>query len=286
MKRRQSRRVRSEAEFLKLIDPAYLRELSEFDPAIAGAVAPATAFVRAMEGSTARAELAFRQREAVENWARQNVDETSRDVVDRMDCVGAKRPWREAACEYVWELSSTMLRVAYADCTPKDFESLARLVVDVYSEKVYEEKVSLYEQSLGTEGSKAAFQEYVRKRLDPRVRADCLEKWQKRAAAISIFSNTEPQLKGWNTVQCADAVVQMLLKVIEKQYTTIEDWARIHGIARTTLYEWKHLRLAGKTLRGKVSEEMNAEIEKAIESDAKELGLRPGPTRTDTDLSK
>lgn len=289
MKRRTSNRVKSEAEFLKIFDPDFLREAAEVDSTIAAAMAPMINLGRVIERAKARAEVAFKQREAVEDWA----------ALDNMACVGAERPWREAACEYIWELSSIELRVVYADCTPEDFESQARLVVDVHSQKVYEEKVRLYERSFGTEGSKAAFLEYVKKQLDPRVRADCLERWQKRAAAISTISNAAPQLKSWNTDRSSaqsatgisesppsDAVVQMLSKVIEKQITTFEDWAGSHRIARTTLFDWKRLRLAGKTLKGRVSGVKNAEIEKAVECDAKTLGLQPGPTRTDTDSSE
>jgi len=80
------------------------------------------------------------------------------------------------------------------------------------------------------------------------------------------------------------AIVDLLLRVVERQNITIEGWAQSHRIGRTTVFDWKAARLAGKSSKGKVSDPKCAEIEKAIEEDAETLGLVPGrAARTDPD---
>jgi hypothetical protein len=72
--------------------------------------------------------------------------------------------------------------------------------------------------------------------------------------------------------------VELLREILPKKNDmTIEGWANLHGFARTTVYTWKKLRLAGSSLEGRLSTTKCEEIEKAIRSDAEELGL---PTRT------
>lgn len=77
-----------------------------------------------------------------------------------------------------------------------------------------------------------------------------------------------------------DPHLSLLETILEKRFTTLEKWAREHKLGRTTVFEWKSLRSAGEPLKGKVSPEKSAAIEKAIEEDAKTLGLT---TRTDSD---
>jgi hypothetical protein len=72
--------------------------------------------------------------------------------------------------------------------------------------------------------------------------------------------------------------VELLRQILPKKNDmTIEGWADLHGFARTTVYTWKKLRLAGSALKGRLSTSKCEEIEKAIRADAEELGL---PTRT------
>ena len=70
------------------------------------------------------------------------------------------------------------------------------------------------------------------------------------------------------------------MKIVAKKNISIETWAKDHKFGRTTVFDWKALRLSGKSLKGKVSDSKSAEIEKAIEDEAKALGL---PARTDSD---
>lgn len=74
--------------------------------------------------------------------------------------------------------------------------------------------------------------------------------------------------------------VELLLKIVAEKHTTIESWAGLHRLARTTVFAWKACRLAGEPLKGKVGGEKATAIEEAIEKDARELGLS---TRTDSD---
>jgi hypothetical protein len=76
------------------------------------------------------------------------------------------------------------------------------------------------------------------------------------------------------------AIVALLDRIVEKRNIIIEGWAQSHGFKRTTVFDWKALRLAGRPLKGKVSNNKGTEIEKAIEKDLAELGLTP---RTDSD---
>jgi hypothetical protein len=77
-----------------------------------------------------------------------------------------------------------------------------------------------------------------------------------------------------------DAHVDLLEAILNKEPTTLEKWAMEHKFGRTTVFDWKALRSAGKSLSGKVSAPKNAEIERAIDEDAKTLGLG---TRTSSD---
>ena len=70
-----------------------------------------------------------------------------------------------------------------------------------------------------------------------------------------------------------DAHVDLLEAILKKGPTTLEKWAKGHKLGRTTVFDWKALRSAGKSLSGKVSTPKNAEIEQAIDEDAKALGL-------------
>jgi hypothetical protein len=69
-------------------------------------------------------------------------------------------------------------------------------------------------------------------------------------------------------------------RILKKKAATFETWARGHRFGRTTVFDWKAGRGVGKSSKGKVSVEKSAEIEAAIEADARELGLTP---RTDSD---
>ena len=74
--------------------------------------------------------------------------------------------------------------------------------------------------------------------------------------------------------------VDLLDCILRKRNIPIETWAADHNFGRTTLFDWKAGRLAGKPLKGKVSEEKSAAIEDAIEKDGEALGLI---TRTSSD---
>src|ERR1039458_6579259 len=186
-----AKRPMGEDHFLKFLDPDYLRQMSERIPELASilpGIAGAAACIRAMEAAKAKAEIAFRQHEAAEKWGELDLDkEDPEAVADRFGQFGTLYLWRPAGCEYVWEIASTFLRTFLADCRPEVFETLAKLVIDEHSAKVYDGKLTSYERTdwINYETAKAEFQEYVRKRLDPLVRAECLDRWQKRIAAIS-----------------------------------------------------------------------------------------------------
>lgn len=76
------------------------------------------------------------------------------------------------------------------------------------------------------------------------------------------------------------AIVSLLARVVERQHTTIEDWAHTHRLGRSTVYAWKACCLSGRPLRGEVSRGKALTIEEAIRNDAAELGLI---TRTNSD---
>lgn len=82
----------------------------------------------------------------------------------------------------------------------------------------------------------------------------------------------------------SDSHVDLLGAIIIKRPTTLEKWAKEHKLGRTTVFDWKALRSAGKPLSGKVSTEKSDEIEAAIEKDAEALGLiTRTPARTSSD---
>jgi len=64
--------------------------------------------------------------------------------------------------------------------------------------------------------------------------------------------------------------------ILEKFPTTLEKWADRHKFGRTTVFDWRSARSAGRSPAGKVSVEKSTEIEKAIEDDANVLGLELG----------
>jgi hypothetical protein len=188
---RVAKAATGEDSFLRFLDPDHLRQMGERFPELASVlpgIAGAASFVRDMEAAKAKAEIAFRQHEAAEKWGNWDLDREDIDTqVDRFGDFGTTYPWHAAGCEYVWEMASTYMRSAFGDYAPDKFESMVQLVIDVYSEKVYEEKLKSYEKALWItyERSKAEFQECARSRLDPLVRAECLKRWQKRSAAMA-----------------------------------------------------------------------------------------------------
>jgi hypothetical protein len=74
--------------------------------------------------------------------------------------------------------------------------------------------------------------------------------------------------------------VALLDIILAKRPTTLAKWASAHKLGRTTVFDWKAAQVSGKPLKGKVSDSKIAAIEKAIDDDAKALGL---VTRTDSD---
>jgi hypothetical protein len=77
-----------------------------------------------------------------------------------------------------------------------------------------------------------------------------------------------------------DAHLDLLEMILDKRATTLEKWASQHKLGRTTVFDWKSGRSAGKSLKGKVSVEKSTQIEETIQADAATLGLT---TRTDSD---
>jgi hypothetical protein len=71
----------------------------------------------------------------------------------------------------------------------------------------------------------------------------------------------------------------ILLEAILEQ-TTVEKWAHLHRVGRTTVFDWLRLRRANQPIKGKVGVKKNAAIESAIEEEAEKLGLTP---RTSSD---
>lgn len=95
-----------------------------------------------------------------------------------------------------------------------------------------------------------------------------------RSPAPALTTPAPGQINSGTTPSTVkDELVELLDRIVQKRVTTQEKWARAHKIGRTTLCDWKALRLAGKPLKGKVSAEKNAEIESAIREDARTLGL-------------
>jgi hypothetical protein len=80
--------------------------------------------------------------------------------------------------------------------------------------------------------------------------------------------------------QLRDAHVEALEAILVKSGIGLETWARDHKLGRTSVFDWKAARLAGRPPQGKVSDSKSSEIEKAIEDDTKALGLT---TRTRSD---
>lgn len=82
-----------------------------------------------------------------------------------------------------------------------------------------------------------------------------------------------------------DAHVALLKIVLKTGPITLEKWTAWHKLGRTTVFDWKAARLAGKSLKGKVSDLKSAASEQAIADDARHsdpLGL----ARTSSDSSE
>ena len=170
----------------EFLDPDQLRQTGKRFPEALSGLAGAEEFIRAMDEAKTKAEIAFRRREAAENWNGPQEEEIE-ELIDRFSKFDTAYPWRPAACAYIWTMASTYLRSPFADCEPEMFEDLVNTVINVYAERVYEEKLKPYEKKEWTsyERSKAEFQEYVKSQLDPLVQGECLDKWQQRLAPDS-----------------------------------------------------------------------------------------------------
>ena len=190
-----------EDNFPGFLDPDHLRQISERFPELAGGlpdIPGAATFVRDMEAAKAKAEVAFRRCETAEKWGDTRTDQEDIEVlVDLAGRFGTFYRWRPAACAYVWKMVSAYLRSPIADCKPETFEDLAHMVIDVYSERVYEEKLKPYEKNewITYERSKAEFQEYVRWQLDPLVQAECLDRWHERIARDKTNADDRDKLR-------------------------------------------------------------------------------------------
>ena len=102
------------------------------------------------------------------------------------------------------------------------------------------------------------------------------------APAPALTTQATGQITTPRTVK--DELVELLDRIVYEQGTTLEKWAHFHKIGRTTLLDWKALRLAGKPLKGKVSakrtpksrlqsEKMHERSNSNSDSDSDLLGL-------------
>jgi hypothetical protein len=90
------------------------------------------------------------------------------------------------------------------------------------------------------------------------------------ASSAAASLTTERKI---DIVPAGNTHVDLLEQIVARKNITIEAWGNDNKIGRTSLFDWKARRLAGTPLKSKVSEEMSAAIENAIERDAKALGL-------------
>jgi hypothetical protein len=74
---------------------------------------------------------------------------------------------------------------------------------------------------------------------------------QERPGGDPVPATNETQ-KAARDHRAADAHVDLLLGIVNKKSISIETWARDHKLGRTTVFDWKAARAAGKTTKGKV----------------------------------
>lgn len=185
--------------FLNLLDPDQLREMAKRFPDILSRIPGGAEFISSMEEAKVKAESSFRRRELSENWD-EPWDADLLKTLERFGEFGTPYPWHPAACDYIWELGAAYLRSPACDCEPDRFEAMAALVIDLYSERVYEEKLRRHEEKvwLTYEHSKAEFKKYAVQRLDPLVRSESLRRWEQSQATVP--PNT---VNGWSSTGTA-----------------------------------------------------------------------------------
>ena len=118
-----------------------------------------------------------------------------------------------------------------------------------------------------------------------RVVAQCKAEAAKRVLLVmdkraKLTTSPDPNDPVGGDLVHRNSYVDLLDQILESRPTTIEKWAEEHKFGRTTVFDWRALRLAGKPLTGKVSPVKSAEIEEAIDSEARTLGLE---ARTSSD---
>jgi hypothetical protein len=73
--------------------------------------------------------------------------------------------------------------------------------------------------------------------------------------------------------QHASFHLRLFKEILCKEQIAIDTWVTEHHFARTSFFWWKKARMTGESLKKRVSDSKAAEIEKAIELHAQQLGL-------------
>jgi len=96
-----------------------------------------------------------------------------------------------------------------------------------------------------------------------------MNEWERRARSRSLEPAATPPVGR----EGLPKKVALLNAIVEKKATSLEKWAAQHRFGRTTIFDWKAALVADRSLKGRVSDQKVAAIEKAIEDDAQALGL-------------
>jgi len=193
----------------RFLDPDQLRYMRERFPGFSNAAEEKgiSTFLAEMEDAKARAEVAFRQLEAVMKW-HSPVHMTPEMMLINMANFKTIFAWRPAGCDYVGEMVSAYFSSSLTECSPAEFEEVGRMVISAFSEKVFDEKLISYERPewINYETAKLEFQEYTWERLESLVRSAALDRWKKRSAStLAPDSNSLDENDGLDRAEPARA---------------------------------------------------------------------------------
>lgn len=150
----------------------------------------------------------------------------------------------------------------------------AKAAIDRLSRRVHE---------IAARSKQQIFQHALAKEASPATGDAAKAERRPRAIEISPSEGAmEAETEETRAAPVENRHVRLLEQIVDGNNIRLETWASDHRFGRSTVFDWKAARSAGTPLKGKVSEEMAAAIEKAIEQDAKVLG----PTRTNSDSSE
>lgn len=155
----------------------------------------------------------------------------------------------------------------------REVDRMARLFI-----RRFKAKVGSHSKGLGKAAVKTAIAHLSRRVTE--IGARSKQQIFQRALAEETSATIADTTMVTRVAPAGNRHVKILEQIVQRKNISVETWAADHKFGRSTVFDWKAARSSSSPLKGKVSAKKAAAIEKAIDQDARELGLS---TRTGSD---